>query len=236
MRKKANGQIGLWADRLMGKWAYRLISLFFLLAGVAQADNWGSHDYLMAGVYYLVSQEDRDLAEVQFRRAIFSSSFGALAGGSESQDRQVVAEAFYFLGRIYYERASIGGNIPQNIGRAKSYLNKAREYGIVHDRLHPPLLEEINRRYPEVAVLDWEKSAKVAKAVFEIGRGSYRINAVRIGNEGDVAGSKFLTDEMLDLECGARYKMEPDVRGRYGSMYRALVVLGICLAVWLVRG
>jgi len=208
---------------------------------VIAGDQIKSQDYLVEGVYYLISEGNRDKAEEQFRKVIFSSSASALSvedshmAKIHDQNRWAVAEAFYFLGKIYYEKALFQGDIAQNIAQARKYLRKAEEYGVVHDRLHPPLLDEINKKYPEVKMPVPKPGEDKAKVTIEIDQGAYRMDAVKIDHLADVTERGFLTNKEFDLECGARYKVKPDIRGGYESVYKALTVFGIGLAVWLTR-
>jgi hypothetical protein len=208
------------------------------------ASSWESRRYLIEGVYYLINEGDLDVAEGLFRKAILSSPFSSLSMevGDQGYDRQVVAEAFYFLGRIHYERAILGTGKEnheksiENIASAKSYLGRAEKYGIVHDRLHPPLLDQINRKYPEISMPNLEANPDKAIVAIETEHGgSYKVNAVKVDQYTDVTDNRFLTNREFYLECGARYKVEPDIQGGYKSIHRALTVLGIALVVWLTR-
>lgn len=218
---------------------YILALLFglFLIHPVSASD-WNGQNYLINGVYYLVSQGDLNMAEGQFRKIIFSSPFDALSEktGNSGSDRKIVAEAFYFLGKICYERAISKENVLQNISQAKSYLVKAEEYGIVYDKLHPPLLDEINRDYPEIKALIPQPTADKAKVTIEIGDSLYQIRSIKIDQNANVTKNRLLTKTESELECDARYKMKPDVQGATKSVYKALIALGIGLAFWLVRG
>lgn len=207
--------------------------------------SWESQRYLMEGVHYLVNEGDRDMAEKFFRKAISSSSFSSLFGKDSADEtpelasKWVVAEAFYFLGKIHYERAVSQGAVPQNIAWAKWYLEKANEYGVIHDRLHPPLLDEANQKYPGVDAQDAplsETSSDKTKIIVEIGHGVYEMDAVRVGPNADVTESRFRTNEEFDLDCGARYKVKPNIWRSNRSMYGALTAVGISLVIWLTRG
>ncbi len=219
------------------------------------ASSWESRRYLMEGVYYLINEGDRDVAEGLFRKAIISSPFSSLSMEAEDQgyNRRVVAEAFYFLGRIQYEKAALDTGEEnhqtklkqasalqksmESIKWAKVYLEKAEEYGIVHDRLHPPLLDQINRKYPEISMPNLERNSDRAIVAIEIEHGeSYKVNVVKVDQYTSVTDNRFLTNRELDLECGARYKVKPDVQGSYGSINRTLAVLGIALVIWFTRG
>jgi hypothetical protein len=209
------------------------------------ASSWESRRYLMEGVYYLINEGDRDVAEGLFRKAIISSPFSSLSMEAEDQgnDRQVVAEAFYFLGRIHYEKALLGTGKEnheksiENITWAKSYLEKAEEYGIVHDRLHPPLIDQINRKYPEISMPNLETNPDKVRVAIEIEHGeSYKVDAVKVDQYTSVTDNRFLTNKEFDMECGARYKVKPDVQGSYKSINRTLAVLGIALVIWFTRG
>ena len=219
--------------------------------------------YLIEGIHYLLNEGDRDMAEELFRKAIFSSSFSSLSvrrvRGSDTETRRrgdtairrvadVVAEAFYFLGKIHYEKTILDtgysmldtgtekqeSNI-QNIAWAKKYLRKAEEYGVIYDRLHPPLLDEINRKYPEIAAPVSESNSDKAEIIIEVSDGAYQINAVKVDQHTDVTESTFKSDQVENLECGARYKMKPDIQGRYRTIYGYLAVLGIGILTYSLR-
>jgi len=201
------------------------------------ASDWNSQNYLIDGVYYLESQNDPNMAEEQFRKVIISSPFDTLSRKKEGSgsDRKIVAEAFYFLGKIGYERSLSKENVSQNIAQAKSYLGKAEEYGIVYDKLHPPLLGAINQNYPEIKASIPQSTDSKTKVNIEIGDGLYHIGFLKIDQKINVTESWLLTKKDTGLECGARYKMKPDIQGAYKSTYKALVILGIGLTFWLVR-
>jgi hypothetical protein len=167
-----------------------------------------------------------------------------------------VAEAFYFLGKIHYERAMLDigystldtgreeqkssiqypASSIENIAWAKKYLRKAEEYGIVYDRLHPDLLDEINRKYPKVDTPISRSSHDKTRIMIQIENGLYQLDAVKIDEHMDITQSEFLTNEEFSLECGARYKVEPDIQGGRRAIYRALTILGVGLAIWFTRG
>ena len=148
-----------------------------------------------------------------------------------------MAQSFYFLGKIYYDRAAIlHVNIPQNAAWAKKYLRKAEEYGIVYDRLHPPLLDKIIREYPETDVPTLETNTNEAKVIIEVDHGSYGVDAIRVSRRSDIKESRFQTDAEFHLESGARHKIKPDVQGGDRAIHRVLAVLGISIVVWLTRG
>ena len=236
-------------------WIILALCLCFVLSAAADegvelvGSSWESRRYIIEGVYYFMNEGNLDTAEELFQKAILSSSFGALSQKAEDQAhyRAIVAEAFYFLGNIHYKRAMLDtGRAVQepdtrssrisNIAWAKRYLEKAEEYGIVYDKMHPPLLDEIKRKYPKIKIPAWGTNRNKAKVIIETDfQGPYHVNAVKIDQYADVAETKFLTDKEFDLECGARYKIEPDSQARYRPVYKTLAVLGISLALWLTR-
>ena len=203
-----------------------------------------NRSHLIEGVYYLMNQGDQNMAKEFFQKAIFSSPFVDLSMNrgvvtvSEPGDRRIVAEALYFLGKIHYEKvlSHKGEDMEKNIGLAKMYLNKAEEYGIAYDRLHPTLLDEIHRRYPGVGMVVPDTEGDGTKVTIEVDHGSYRVDTVKVDQHADVTEDRFMTNEEFALEGGARYKVEPDVQGGYRSIYRTLAFLGISLLVWLTRG
>ena len=203
--------------------------------------SWESQRYLIEGVHYLVNEGDRDTAEKFFRKAISSSSFSSLFGKDSADEtpepasRWVASEAFYFLGKIHYERAVSQGAVPQNIAWAKRYLEKADEYGVIYDRFHPPLLDEINRKYTGVGAPTSETTPDKARVIIEIGHGVYDIDAVKVDKNADITESKFQTNREFDLECGSIYKVKPNIQRRNKSIYGALTAVGIGIAVWLMR-
>lgn len=225
--------------------------------------SWETRNYIIEGVYYLINEGDLDTAEELFRKAVLSSSFDSLSKESKDQndDRYYVAEAFYFLGKIYYEKAmlDVGNEIQsdptevgdptyketdshrllshaENIAWARKYLEEAQEYGLVHDRLHPPLLDEINRKYPKVKTPTSETSLYRAKIIIESENcGSYQVNGVKVDQHTNIDDSKFSTNKEVDLDCGARYKIMLDIQRGYESVYRALIVLSIGIVIWLTR-
>ncbi len=216
--------------------------------------SWERGSYLIEGIYYLISKGDRDTAEELFKRAILSSSFNGLSLGSRTGDQQefngidrwFVAESFYFLGKIHYEKAVLSDrgmrgedlqeDIAQNIALAKQYMRRAEDYGIVYDRLHPPLLDEINRKYPAMDGVVTESRGDKARVTIEMDRGSYQMDSLKINQDADITQSRFSTNREFGLECGARYKMKPNTQRGYKAIYRTLAVVGIGLVVWLTRG
>jgi hypothetical protein len=221
-----------------------LLVLFFGLSFTysAIANDWDSQNYLINGVYYLISQKDLNMAEDQFRKVIFYSSFNSLSEESVkmNHNRETVAEAFYFLGEIYYEKATSQINISdimkQNyIAQAKGYLGKAKEYGIVYDRLHPSLLDEINEKYPKIIASIPKSTGNKTKVAIGMDDGLYQIDTISIDKNANIIKSDLQTKKESSLECGAIYKMKPDIRGASISTYKALTIIGIGLAVCLIR-
>lgn len=196
-----------------------------------------SRDYLINGIYYLICQQNHYEAEEQFRNVIFSSPFKAFTDKSNDyhQDKYVVAEAFYFLGRIYYQKAISQGDIEQNIASAKMYLMKAEDFGLIHDQLHPSLLDEVNQKYPNISPLVSELTSGKASTVFELDNSSYQIDAVQIDRNLDVKKATFSTNKKLTLDGGKIYKMEPNINNAYKSIYNALIAVGIAITVLLIR-
>jgi hypothetical protein len=209
-------------------------------SGVEKASDisWQSRWYLMEGVYYLINEEDGNRAEELFRKAILSSSFDSLSKkpNDSSRGRRVVAEAFYFLGKIHYERAISGKDVSHNVAWAKKYLLNAEEQGIYYDRLHPPLLEEMERRYPGIDIPASESENGAATVVVETDDVSYKVNSVKVDRRSEVTEREFPANENIQVESGARYKMKPDIQSGYKSVYGVLSILGVGLAIWLVRG
>lgn len=199
------------------------IILVFILSFFLINFAYSSQEHIIAGVYYLISRNDPAKAEEHFQKAI-------LVG--EQDD---LASAFYFLGKIYYDRALSGFDVTSNIGKAKAYLIKAEEYGLKNDRLHPPLSDEINRKYPDIPPSNLEIKGDKAKVVIEIDQGDYRINSLQINREMGIRKEIFATNKDLNLQGGTLYKMKPDVEGSSKSIHRMLVLLGIGIAIWLVR-
>jgi hypothetical protein len=211
---------------------------FFTFSAVyAGASSWESHRYLMEGVYYLINEGNQNVAEEFFKKAIISSSFDDLSEKSEIQnyERQVVAEAFYFLGKIYYEKSKmsdekLSSSGPENMALAKKYFKKATEYGIVYDQLHPALLDEIKVEEPI-----FTNTSKKSGAVIEVKNGFYGIDAVAVDKRSDIKELEFSTNKELELEGGTRYKINIDAQKGPRIMYRMLIVLGAVLAFWIIR-
>lgn len=226
--------------------------------GDAPRATWESQRYLIEGVHYLINEGDIARSKEFFQKAIFSSSFESLSSKAPEQkhNRQIVAEAYYFLGKIHYEQAMLeikrSSTSPQeskqytplftdNIARAKKYLRKADEYGLVHDRMHPALLAMLDDTFPDIEPMLLEKTLLEknkgdTKITIETDDSElYRLDVIKIDQNADVTETEFLTDEELNLEHGARYKMKLNARGLYDAVYKTLFVLGIGIAVWRVR-
>lgn len=201
-----------------------------------------SQGYLISGIYYFVNEGNMDKAEELFRKAIFSSSFAALSNMENTDckisplNRRVAAEAFYFLGRIYYKRANDQQDTIQNIAWAKKYFQQADEYGIVYDKLHPPIMDEINRKYPGIGMPTAKPSREKSEVVIEVNNDLYRIDAVKVDQRAGITKDNFLTNERFELEGGARYKLKPNIKGQNNIVNQALVILGVSLVLWFARG
>lgn len=219
---------------------------FFIFADDAvdlKYDNsWESRRYLIEGVYYLINNEDIDIAEKMFRKAILSNSFSNLSKSSEVQDqsKRVVAEAFYFLGKIYYKRSSLdavkSASSIENIAWAKKYLEKAEEYGIVYDQLRPTLLHEINQKYPDIKPHTVKASQDKTKVIIETENlGSYKIDTIKVDKYTDTMEEKFQTNKEFDMAGGSRYKIKPDTDGKHSSIFGALAIMSAGLLIWLIR-
>ena len=206
------------------KTSINIIVLTFVLIALFINSAYSGQEEIIAGVYYLISRNDPVRAEEYFQRVILSGE----------QDN--FASAFYFLGKIYYERALSGVDVALNVSKAKAYLTKADEYGLVYDRLHPPLLREVNEKYPNIPESNLEIKGDKAKAMIEIDQGKYRIESLQVSREMGVKKENFSTNKEIDLYGGTLYRMKPDVTGSHRSIQRMLVIVGIGIAIWLVRG
>jgi tetratricopeptide (TPR) repeat protein len=196
-----------------------------------------SQNYLAKGVYYLINLGDLDKAEEQFQKAILSSSPDSFSAIPDNpNDGQTTAEAFYFLGKIYYDRAGKSGDITQNIGKAKFYLAKANEYGIMSFRINPPLLDEVNRKYPNIPAAVQEISQSKTEVVIETQDEFYKLNTIRIDHNLDITKDKFSTNKELKLYNNSRYKILTDYKDSYKSVYGALVIFGIVAMILFTRG
>ena len=200
-----------------------------------QKGIWQNYDYLVSGVYHLIIQEDPSVAEQEFKRAILASPIELLKDAKiQSYNRYVIADSFYFLGKIYYDKSVSGNNI-QDIGKAKGYLGEAEKYGTNYGILRPNLLKELNRKYPNVKANIPELNFGDANIIFEIGNESFQIDAVEISKEINIVNDKFTTNENVKLRGGATYKIEPNIDKSYINTYRALTMVGIGLVIWLAR-
>lgn len=105
-----------------------LLFLIFLLIFTHQNANGQSliDKHLIEGVYYLIVEDDLNQAEAEFQAIL-------------AIDKNH-AEAYYFLGRIYYERVLSSSEPKSMLREAKKYLSMAHSLGIVYDKLHPNLL------------------------------------------------------------------------------------------------
>jgi len=82
--------------------------------------------HLIKGVYHIIVESDLNQAEQEFQAIL-------------AMDKNHV-EAYYFLGRVYYERV-LSSSAPRSMLReAEKYLRMAHSLGIVYDKLHPNLL------------------------------------------------------------------------------------------------
>jgi hypothetical protein len=215
--------------------------------------SWESQRYLMEGVHYLVNEEDLAKAKEFLQKAILSSSFDSLSSKTLEQkyNKTVVAEAYYFLGKIYYEQALLEikglpttiqeskqypSSVVDSIAWAKRYLRRSDEYGLVHDRMHPPMLAMLDKTFPDIEPSPWTSRGGRTKVTVEaFDNEPYYLDVVKIDENADVTESKFLTDEEFNLERGARYKIKPDTRGVYDTMYKVLAILGLGIVIWRAR-
>jgi len=105
-----------------------LLSLALLLIFTHQDANCQSliDKHIIEGVYYLVVENDLNQAEQEFQAIL-------------AIDKKH-AEAYYFLGRIYYEKVLSSSEPKSMLREAGKYLSMAHSLGIVYDKLHPNLL------------------------------------------------------------------------------------------------
>ena len=126
---KRNDKVGD-KDILGGKFYLRIFLTFLtLLLIFAHQDAPGQSSidkHLIEGVYYLIVENDLNQAEQEFQAILASDKNHP--------------EAYYFLGRICYERV-LDSSVPKSMLReAEKYLSMAHSLGIVYDTLHPNLL------------------------------------------------------------------------------------------------
>ncbi|MFQ6041509.1 MAG: hypothetical protein ACE5PV_11685 [Candidatus Poribacteria bacterium] len=196
-----------------------------------------SEKHLIRGVYHLINQSDLNAAESEFRQAITLD--------------QNNWEAYYFLGRIYYERATLTGDISisqsqQFIGKAKAFLSRAQRLqrfkapstpmaSPAYDKLHPDLLKRLKRDYPKIApIYEEELFPKKVKIVIESETPNFEIRASKIGEQGaDVIVGTFLPEDEIQLESDASYQLE--FLPQKPKSIKYLLLLGIGLTIWLIR-
>lgn len=183
-----------------------------------------SQKFIIRGVYYLINQNNPDAAENEFRRAI------VLDKNNE--------EAYYFLGRIYYERAiseDISATQSQRfIGKAKALFLRAKELGMTYDKLHPDLLSRLKQEYLKVEPIYEEKLfPKKSKIIIETESPTFEIQVSKISKQNDaVMVRTFQPEEEIPLEGDSSYQLEftPKKPG-----IKHLILLGIGLTIWLIR-
>jgi hypothetical protein len=197
--------------------------------------------HIIRGVYHLINQNDLGAAESEFRQAI------ALDQHND--------EAYYFLGRVYYEQATSkvdisASQLKQSIGKAKALFLRAQELGITYDNLHPDLLSRLEQEYPKAAPIYEEQFfPQKAKIIIEIKEPSSGIRVLKI-NEQDSTTNESVNESSLvgtfqptaggtpakaeiQLESGASYQVEfPPLKSK---SIKHLILIGIGLAIWLIR-
>lgn len=192
-----------------------------------------SQKHIIRGVYHLINQNDLDVAESEFRQAIALDQHNG--------------EAYYFLGRIYYEQATSKVDISvsqlqQSIGKAKALLLRAQELGITYDKLHPDLLSRLEQEYPKVAPIYEEQFfPKKAKIIIEIKEPSSEIRVLKINERDSTVNESiessfvgtFQPKEEIQLESGASYQLE--FSPLKSKSIKHLILIGIGLAIWLIR-
>ena len=176
----------------------------FLYAAELSADE--SQKYLIRGVYYLINQNDLNSAESEFRQAIALDQHNW--------------EAYYFLGSIYYERATtefgirnseFGMIIPNSEAQSRQFIGKAkafllRAFGLrrrktpstpTYDKLHPDLLSRLKQEYPKVApIYEEELFPKKAKIIIETEAPTFEIRASKISKQ-DATVNESITPSLL---------------------------------------
>jgi len=185
-----------------------------------------SQKFMIRGVYYLINQNNPDAAESEFRQVI-------------ALDQQNW-EAYYFLGRIYYERVTSMENISasqlqQSIGKAKAFLLRAQELGMSYDKLHPDSLSRLKQEYPKIApIYEEELFPKKAKITIETESPKFEIQASKISKQdAPVIVGTFLPEEEIQLEGDASYQLK-FIPVKPKSI-RHLILVGIGLTIWLIR-
>lgn len=221
-----------------------IFSVGFILSAYAGTNYWESQRYLMNGVYYILVEENQNIAEEFFRKAIISFPFNDLAENQRAK-WYILAEAYYFLGKVYYEKA-IEGIIPgfdeelspsgiENMGWAIKYLEKAEEYGIIHDKIHPQLLEVIREKYGHIEEPTALDMGEQSKATIEIRGNSYKLNTIMVSKNLDVKKLKLPTNKEVDLSGGSSYKINLDLEKKRKIIYETLVAFGFILTFWIIR-
>lgn len=185
-----------------------------------------SQNFVIKGVYYLINQNDFKSAEIQFRKAILLDKNNK--------------EAYYFLGRTYYEQATSTKDISdsqqnKSIAKAKALLLEAQKLGITYDKLHPEILSKIKHEYPEVIpVYEEELLRKKAKIVIESNSKSFqKIQVSKVNSSDEVLQvGTFQPEEKITFDADTFYRLEFLSES---SKFKHLVLLGVGLAVWFIR-
>lgn len=185
-----------------------------------------SQKFMIRGVYYLINQNNPEAAEGAFRQAIVLDQHNG--------------EAYYFLGRIYYEQATSTGNLSvsqlqQFIGQSKALLLRAQELGVTYDKLHPNLLSRLKREYPKVAPI-YEEALfpKKANIIIETESPTFDIRASKTNPQNtSVIIGNFLPEEEISIEGDASYQLE--FLPKKPRSIKHLILVGIGLTIWLIR-
>jgi tetratricopeptide (TPR) repeat protein len=197
-----------------------------------------SQKHLIRGVYYLINQSDLNAAESEFRQAIALDQHNW--------------EAYYFLGRIYYELGTSTGDISisqsqQFIGKAKAFLLRAQELqrfkapssrpmaSSAYDKLHPDLLRRLKQDYPKITpIYEAELFPKQVKIVIETEPPNFEIRASKISEQNaDMIVGTFPPEEEIQLQGDTSYKLE--FIPQSPKSIKHLLLIGIGLAIWLIR-
>jgi tetratricopeptide (TPR) repeat protein len=185
-----------------------------------------SQKFMIRGVYYLINQNNPDAAEDEFQQAIVLDQHNG--------------EAYYFLGRIYYEQATSTSNLSvsqlqQFIGQSKALLLRAQELGITYDKLHPNLLSRLKREYPKVApIYEEELFPKKANIIIETEVPTFDIRASKTNQQNtSVIVGTFLPEEEISIEGDTSYQLE--FLPKKPKSIKHLILVGIGLTIWLIR-
>ena len=210
-RENGNRRFALLSSRFAAPLLMLSLMLFTSSALAQENANDSSVYHLIEGVYYLIDQNQPNLAMPFFQKAIALDSSNP--------------DPYYFLGTSYYRL--------QQPAYALFYLYEAEKQKVEHDQFRPNLIPEIQEKYPGIQPMD--PNAPLTSGEVRIIVQSNTEKGRKIVVQGTEGIAEYQVGDEILLEGGKHYTVGLKKKRGLGYFLKRVVLVGSVIGIWALR-